>query len=186
MSSSFTNSFHNQMNLRQESQFSFLKRYHACEASTQTTIIMETMIRNGSQVFRNPQTLEKNKNNIVIICHMSSYGYHMVISHHKVITYHMSSSIILLSHITWACKNIIPVNITWLWHITCKTHIIWLPYIIKYNTTSKHHLISLKVMQSNYSYFIYSTDIAKKIKVVSNVAAPSTQDLKTHQDLFPL
>lgn len=52
--------------------------------------------------------------------------------------------------------------------------------------TSKHHLISLKVMQSNYSYFIYSTNIAKKIKIVSNVAAPSTQDLKKLQDLFPL
>lgn len=86
MSSSFTNSFNNQMNLSQESQFSFLKRYHTCEASTQTTIIMETMIRNGSQVFRNPQTLEKNKNNIVITCH------------HMAITW--SSHIARLSHIT--------------------------------------------------------------------------------------
>lgn len=184
MSSSFTNSFNNQMNLSQESQFSFLKRYHACEASTQTTIIMETMTRNGSQVFRNPQTLEKKQKQ-----HSYNMSHVIIWLSHGYLTsqgYHMSSSIILLSHITWACKNIKPVNITWLWHITCKAHIIWLPYIIKYNTTSKHHLISLKVMQSNYSYFIYSTDIAKKIKVVFNVAAPSTQDLKTHQDLFPL
>lgn len=101
MSSLFTNSFHNQMNLSQESQFSYVLRYHACEASTQTTIMIETMIRKGSQVFRNPQTLKQNKINIVIICHMSLHGYHMVITHHMVITYHMSSSIILLSHITW-------------------------------------------------------------------------------------
>lgn len=98
MSSLFTNSFNNQMNLSQESQFSFLNRYYACEASTQTTIIMETMIRNGSQVFRNPQTLERNKNNIVITCHMSSYGYHMVISHHKVITCHLASYCYHTSH----------------------------------------------------------------------------------------
>lgn len=49
------------MNLSQESQLSKVLRYHACDASTQTTTMMETMIKKGSHVFRNPQTLEQLK-----------------------------------------------------------------------------------------------------------------------------
>lgn len=70
------------MNLSQESQLPKVLRYHACDASTQTTTMMETMIRKGSHVFRNPQTLEQNKNNKVITCHILSHGYGIAHSYH--------------------------------------------------------------------------------------------------------
>lgn len=139
MSSLFTNSFNNPMNLGQESQFSYMLRCHVisrvwCKYTDHNYDGDHDQERKPR--LQKPTNTATKKTNIVITRHILSYSYHMVITLHMVITHRVISHDYGISHVSH------------------EPHITWLPHITKYNMISKHHTISLKLCSLTIHIFL--------------------------------